>query len=59
MATNTPTGTVRQPLEDNRSRQLDAVDARGGVVSGRVLTILVVSTLLVAVIFAMLWLIGV
>jgi hypothetical protein len=59
MATNTPTGTVRQPLEDNRSRQLDSVDARGGVVSGRVLMVLVVSILLVGVIFAMLWLTGV
>ena len=59
MATNTPTGTVHQPLEDNRSRQLDTVDARGGVVSGRIVTILVVSTLLIGVIFAMLWLTGV
>lgn len=59
MATNMPTGTVHQPLEDNRQRQLDTVDARGGVVSGRVVTILVISTLLLAVIFAMLWLIGV
>jgi hypothetical protein len=59
MATNTPTGTVHQANEDNRSRQLDTVDARGGVVSGRVVTILVVSILLVGVIFAMLWLTGV
>jgi hypothetical protein len=59
MATNMPTGTVHQPLEDNQSRQLDTVDARGGVVSGRVVTILVISTLLLGVIFAMLWLTGV
>lgn len=59
MATNMPTGTVHQPLEDNQRRRLDPVDARGGVVSGRVVTILVVSTLLIAVIFAMLWLTGV
>jgi hypothetical protein len=59
MATNTPTGSVRQATQDNRSRRLDAVDARGGVVSGRVVTILAVSVLLVAVIFAMLWLTGV
>ena len=60
MATNTtPTGKVYQPQEDNRARQLDTVDARGGVVSGRIVTILVVSTLLIGVIFAMLWLTGV
>jgi hypothetical protein len=59
MAPNTPTGTIHQQAEDNRSRQLNAVDARGGVVSGRVVTVLVVSMLLVAVIFSMLWLTGV
>ena len=59
MATDRPTGTVHQQAEDNRARQLDTVDARGGVVSGRVVTILVVSILLVGVIFAMLWLTGV
>jgi hypothetical protein len=59
MATNTTTGKVHQSMEDNQSRQLDTVDARGGVVSGRVVTILVVSMLLLAVIFAMLWLTGV
>ena len=58
MATNTPTGTVHRAMEDNKSRQLDAVDARGGNVSGRVVTILVVSVLLIGVIFAMLWLTG-
>lgn len=58
MATKAPTGTVHQADEDNRSRQLDTVDARGGVVSGRIVTILVVSVLLIGVIFAMLWLIG-
>jgi hypothetical protein len=58
MATKMPTGTVHQQDEDNRSRQLDTVDARGGVVSGRVLAILVVSVLLIGVIFAMLWLTG-
>jgi hypothetical protein len=59
MATNRPTGSVHQSLEDNKPRHLDTVDARGGVVSGRIVTILVVSTLLLAVIFAMLWLTGV
>ncbi len=59
MATNTPTGRVRQTLNDDRSRQLDSVDARGGVISGRVLMVLIVSVLLVGVIFAMLWLTGV
>ena len=58
MATKMPTGTVHQQDEDNRARQLDTVDARGGVVSGRVLAILVVSVLLIGVIFAMLWLTG-
>jgi hypothetical protein len=54
-----PTGTVHQQLEDDQPRKLDTVDARGAVVSGRVVTILVISTLLLAVIFAMLWLTGV
>ncbi len=58
MATNMETGRVHQAMEDNRSRQLDTVDARGGVVSGRVLAILIISILLVGVIFAMLWLVG-
>ncbi|HEY5338542.1 MAG TPA: hypothetical protein VIJ85_10080 [Rhizomicrobium sp.] len=59
MSVNTTTGWVHQPAEDNRIRQLDATDARGGVISGRVVTILVVSILFVGVIFAMLWLTGV
>ena len=52
------TGPVRQRFEDNQPRQVDTLRARGGVVSGRVVTILVVSVLLVGVIFAMLWLTG-
>ena len=59
MAINTDTGRVHQATEDNQSRQLGTTDARAGVVSGRVVTIMVVSIVLVAVIFAMLWLTGV
>jgi hypothetical protein len=47
MAINTDTRRVHQAMEDNRARQLDTTDARGGVVSGRVVTILAVSILLV------------
>jgi hypothetical protein len=59
MAANMTTGKVQQPLEDNPQRELSAIDARGGVLSGRVVTVLVISVLLVGVVFAMLWLTGV
>jgi hypothetical protein len=59
MALDTQTGTVHQADDDNVARQIDTADARGGVVSGRVVMILAVSLLLIAVIFAMLWLTGV
>ena len=49
-------GAVHQRMEDNESRDLTTTDARQGVASGRVLTVLLVSTVLLAVIFAVIWL---
>jgi hypothetical protein len=49
-------GPVHQADEDNVRHVLDTTEARQGVVSGRVLTILLVSTVLLAVIFALIWL---
>lgn len=46
---------VQQAHEDNVPRQLQAIDARQGAVSGRVITVLVVSMLLVGMIFALMW----
>jgi hypothetical protein len=46
---------VHQAHEDNVARQLETMDARQGAVSGRVITVLVVSMLLVGVIFALMW----
>lgn len=57
--TNTHGTPVRQPLDDNQKRVLDTTDARQGVTSGRVITVLMVSTVLLAVIFAIIWLSGV
>ena len=47
---------VHQAHEDNVPRQLDSTDARQGAVSGRVITVLVVSLLAVVAIFAVMWL---
>ena len=59
MAVNTTqTGRVHHAMDDSKQRELDATDARQGVVSGRVVTIMIVSMALVAIIFAMLWLTG-
>jgi hypothetical protein len=44
-----------QAHEDKVSRQLAATDARQGAVSGRVVTVLIVSLLLVGAIFALMW----
>jgi hypothetical protein len=46
---------IHQAQEDNISRQLDTSDARQGAVSGRVITVLIASLLLVGVIFALMW----
>jgi len=45
-----------QADEDNVERELPTPDARQGAVSGRVITVLIVSTLIVAAIFAAMWL---
>jgi hypothetical protein len=45
-----------QADEDNVHRELSTSDARQGAVSGRVITVLVVSMLLVGAIFAAMWL---
>ena len=58
MAMTNTHGTPVRAWEDNTRRELDTIDARQGVVSGRVITVLMVSTVLVAVIFAIIWLTG-
>ncbi|HWA29609.1 MAG TPA: hypothetical protein VG867_00860 [Rhizomicrobium sp.] len=45
-----------QADEDNVKHVLNTTEARQGVVSGRVLLVLLVSTILLAVIFAIIWL---
>jgi hypothetical protein len=49
-------GPAPQAQEDNMPRHLEKTDARQGVVSGRVVTVLIVSLLAVAAIFAVMWL---
>ena len=49
-------GPAPQAQEDNMPRQLEKTDARQGVVSGRVVTVLIVSLLAVVAIFAVMWL---
>jgi hypothetical protein len=56
MAMTQTHGPVRQASEDNVKRVLDTTDARQGVISGRVLSVLLISTILLAVIFAIIWL---
>jgi hypothetical protein len=52
------TGPVHQANEDNAKHVIDTTESRQGVVSGRVLSVLLISTILLAVIFAIIWLIG-
>lgn len=52
-------GPVHQADEDNVKHVVDTTEARQGVVSGRVVTVLLISTILLAVIFAIIWLMGV
>jgi hypothetical protein len=47
---------VHQASEDNVKRVVTTPDARQGAVSGRVLTVLIVSVVALAVIFAIIWL---
>ena len=48
--------SAHQADEDNVARQLSTPDARQGAVSGRVITVLIVSMFVVAAIFAVIWL---
>jgi hypothetical protein len=57
--TNTQRGPVHQANEDNVKHVIDTTEARQGVVSGRVVTVLLISTILLGVIFAIIWLMGV
>ena len=50
------TGPVQQADEDNVKHVIDTTDSRQGVTSGRVLSVLLISTILLAVIFAIIWL---
>jgi hypothetical protein len=56
MAVSTQTGPVRQAEEDNVKRVVTTPDARQGAVSGRVLTVLLVSVAVLAIAFAIIWL---
>jgi hypothetical protein len=47
---------VHQAEDDNVPRQISTPDARQGAVSGRVITVLIVSTLVLGAIFAIMWL---
>ncbi|HXM00590.1 MAG TPA: hypothetical protein VN932_11715 [Rhizomicrobium sp.] len=47
---------VHQADEDNVSRNLRTTEARQGVATGRVVTVLAISLLLVVAIFAVMWL---
>jgi hypothetical protein len=47
---------AHQAHEDNIRRELDTTDARQGAVSGRVITVLIASMVLVGAIFALMWL---
>ena len=58
MAMTQTHGPVRQANEDNVKHIVDTTEARQGVVSGRVLSVLLISTILLAVIFAIIWLAG-
>jgi hypothetical protein len=47
---------VHQADEDNVARDLPTSDARQGAVSGRVVTVLIISLVAIGVIFALMWL---
>jgi hypothetical protein len=47
---------AHQAQEDNVPRELQTAEARQGAVSGRVVTVLIVSLLVVGAIFAVMWL---
>ncbi|HEY4126073.1 MAG TPA: hypothetical protein VGM36_15730 [Rhizomicrobium sp.] len=56
MAMTQTRGPVRQANEDNVKHVVDTTESRQGAVSGRVLSVLLISTILLAVIFAIIWL---
>ncbi|MBS0276968.1 MAG: hypothetical protein JSR81_05060 [Proteobacteria bacterium] len=57
--TDAQRGPVRQADEDNVKHVVTTTEARQGVVSGRVVSVLFISTILLAVIFAIIWLAGI
>lgn len=56
MATTIHNEPVHQAHEDNIKRVVTTREARQGAVSGRVLTVLLVSVAALAIIFAIIWL---
>ncbi len=48
--------SANQAQEDDVARRLPTPDARQGAVSGRVITVLIISMVAVALIFAVIWL---
>jgi hypothetical protein len=56
MTTTIHNEPVHRADEDNVKRIVTTPDARQGAVSGRVLTVLIVSVVALAVIFAIIWL---
>jgi|HubBroStandDraft_5_1064220.scaffolds.fasta_scaffold749883_2 hypothetical protein len=56
MATTIHNEPIHRADEDNVKRVITTPDARQGAVSGRVLTVLIVSVVALAVIFAIIWL---
>ncbi len=56
MATTIRNEPVRRADQDNVTRIVPTSQARQGVITGRVLTVLIVSVVAIAVIFAIIWL---
>lgn len=48
-------GPVHQAWEDDQVHERNATQARQGVISGRVITILIVSTVALGAIYAFIW----
>jgi len=59
MAMTNARGPVHQADEDNVKHVVNTTEARQGAVSGRVVSVLFISTILLAVIFAIIWLTGI
>lgn len=48
-------GTVHQALNGDELHERNALEARQGVISGRVVTVLIVSTVALGAIYAAMW----